>query len=178
MNCSEHGRLILAARRWLKREGYHVIVTEMATANSETPDALGLRASASALIECKVTRADFLSDSKKQFRKEPSWGMGSKRYYLCPEGLIAKDEVPDGWGLIYLCTHNRLRDVKGPAIQARNETAERRILISILRRIALNPPENVGVRLYATNFKTHKTTVGIHVTEYVPREEQHESEEG
>jgi hypothetical protein len=156
-----HARLVLAAARWLKRAGYPIVVTEMATSYQEVPDAIGLGAGGSTLIECKISRADFLSDSKKFFRVCPSSGMGAKRYYLCPANLIASDEVPEGWGLIYLCAHNRLRDIRGATEQPRNEGAKRAIFISILRRIAWNPPEGVGIKLYATTFKTQKTTVGI-----------------
>jgi hypothetical protein len=55
------------------------------------------------VVEAKATLADFYADRRKPFRLAPEEGMGSERYYLCPEGLIdpAKHTLPEGWGLLY-----------------------------------------------------------------------------
>lgn len=54
------------------------------------------------LVEAKVSRADFLADAKKPFRRDPATGVGKYRYYACPEGLIKPEELPPRWGLIYV----------------------------------------------------------------------------
>jgi hypothetical protein len=64
----------------------------------EQPDAIGWRYTwRSTLVECKASRADFLRDKRKPHRKLA--GMGMRRFYFAPPGLIRVDELPDGWGL-------------------------------------------------------------------------------
>ncbi len=93
--------------------------------NREIPDAIGwLRSGVSLLIECKASRGDFLSDAVKPSRRsgkvgvpgspaptapEPeikpprkTEGLGAYRFYLAPSGLLAPDEIPEGWGLLEL----------------------------------------------------------------------------
>jgi hypothetical protein len=93
--------------------------------NREIPDAIGwLRSGVSLLIECKASRGDFLSDAVKPSRRSgkasaPSSpaptapkpeiqpprkteGLGAYRFYLAPSGLLAPDEIPEGWGLLEL----------------------------------------------------------------------------
>ena len=46
-----------------------VVLSEQACVSGEMPDAIGWkRANHSVLVECKVTRADFLADRGKPFR--------------------------------------------------------------------------------------------------------------
>jgi hypothetical protein len=52
------------------------------------------------LVECKITRADFLADREKPFRRKPERGVGSERFYLAPSALIKLEELPAGWGLL------------------------------------------------------------------------------
>ena len=59
-----HDDLVESAARWLRKENY-IVITEMSDGVSEKPDAIGWRAgSETTLIECKVSRSDFLSDKK------------------------------------------------------------------------------------------------------------------
>ena len=74
---------------------------------SERVDAILYNSGASFLIETKISRSDFLADAKKPFRVDPSKGVGTYRYYACPEGLISVDELPEKWGLIYVPTGRR-----------------------------------------------------------------------
>ena len=55
------------------------------------------------LVECKVSRADFLADREKPFRQKPESGVGCERYYLAPRGLIRLQELRPGWGLLEVC---------------------------------------------------------------------------
>lgn len=55
---------------------------------------------ASAIYEVKVNRADFLADLAKPEKRHAYAALAEAVYYCCPEGLIAKNEVPDGFGLV------------------------------------------------------------------------------
>ena len=60
------------------------------------------------VVEAKASLSDFYSDRQKPFRQDPGDGMGSERYYLCPEGLIdPKRHDLHGWGLLYAVNHGR-----------------------------------------------------------------------
>jgi hypothetical protein len=97
-----HAQLVLLAEQWLRRR-YRcgVVLSEQSCAGGETPDVIGWKGKCrSVLVECKASRADFLADREKPFRKNPAQGMGCERFYLVPEGLLRKDELPKGWGLL------------------------------------------------------------------------------
>src|SRR3546814_6733254 len=80
--------------------GVGVISTELVCAGSvEQPEVIGVRSTCCAIIEVKVSRADFLADARKPERRQG--GLGLYRFYLCPENLITPDDLPPGWGLIY-----------------------------------------------------------------------------
>jgi len=95
-----HKELVEIAYRWLlKNAGVGIAFKELKSIDREIPDAIGFGAWKSVLIECKVSRSDFLSDKKKPHRAK---GMGNWRFYMCPKGLIKVDELPEKWGLIYV----------------------------------------------------------------------------
>lgn len=76
-------------------------MAELSTANTETPDVIGWHGNGgSILIECKVSRSDFLADKNKVFRRDEDLGMGDVRYFAAPIGLLCADEMPAGWGLV------------------------------------------------------------------------------
>src|ERR1700691_1139796 len=80
----KHSTLVAMGVRWLSRQ-CSVVLYEFATPAEENPDVIGWAPGAgSVLIECKLTRSDFLRDSSKVVRKNPRAGMGQRRYYLCP----------------------------------------------------------------------------------------------
>lgn len=120
-----HHDLCDIAQRWLKRphskggHGCQIAVTECRSGwSGEAPDAIGFRArgwlDGSVLVECKVSRADFLADAKKPHRT-PGRGLGVWRYYMCPEGMIDVEEIPEKWGLLYVGPRRRVRAVAGAA---------------------------------------------------------------
>lgn len=99
-----HNDLVIKAEKWLKSQGCGVVFRDpfkALTHSGEVPDAIGWRDSLSILIECKISRADFLADRKKRFRVEPEQGMGDWRFFLCPPDIITVDDLPAGWGLLY-----------------------------------------------------------------------------
>lgn len=139
-----HPELVTLAEKWLWRQGCGVVFAELSTlATPETPDAIGFRTTTSILVECKASRADFLADKNKPFRRDPSRGMGDWRFYMTPKGLVAKDELPEGWGLIEVGKSVR-RTHGGPKGNiwtsgqpfTSNKAAEQALLYSALRRLA------------------------------------------
>lgn len=104
-NVNPHGELCLRAERFLRSNGFSVAFHDRFRAWSnegELPDTLGFRNGVSCLIEVKCSRSDFLADKKKRFRVDPSKGMGDWRFYMCEPGIIAIEDLPDGWGLLYV----------------------------------------------------------------------------
>ena len=96
-----HAQLVERAVRWLRTYRCGVVLSEQACVRGEMPDAIGWkRAHHSVLVECKVTRAEFLADRGKPFRAKPEQGVGSERFYLTPPGLVKVEELPVGWGLL------------------------------------------------------------------------------
>lgn len=115
-----------------------VVVTERSTTNSpEIPDAIGWKSSRhSVLIECKASRADFRKDADKWFR-QAGLGMGQSRYYMAPLGMIPKEEVPPGWGLLEIVA-DRVKvtiDCKLLCMDEMRCWAEMPLLIAVVRRL-------------------------------------------
>lgn len=98
---SDHGRLVGLGARWLRKQGFAVVATELnALACMEIPDVVGFRAACSVVLEVKVSRADFFADAKKPHRQPGAPALGTYRFMLCPEGMVATSELPPGWGLL------------------------------------------------------------------------------
>jgi len=98
----DHGQLVEAGARWLHSIGCRVILKELRTYSSETPDVIGWRDGHSILVECKTSRADFLKDKQKWIRKNSEYGVGDWRVYLCEPEIIKPDDLPEGWSLVYV----------------------------------------------------------------------------
>ncbi len=97
-----HAQLVRLAEAWLRRcYRCGVILSEQSCSSGETPDVIGWKGKCrSVVVECKVSRADFLADAQKPWRKDPSIALGCERLYAVPAGLISCDELPPGWGLL------------------------------------------------------------------------------
>lgn len=147
----DHKKLVDAAYRWVLKNGScGVAFKELKTLSSyEEPDVIGFGAwGHSVLIECKASRSDFFADRKKSFRKDPSKGMGTRRFYCCPTGLLKKEDLPEGWGLIYVNEKLKATCVFKPLISNpdypshsipfshnKNIKAEHGLMYSALRRL-------------------------------------------
>jgi hypothetical protein len=123
---------------WLRRYRCGVVLSEQACASGEMPDAIGWKKKChSVLVECKVSRADFLADGAKPWRQQPETGVGCERYYLAPRGLIQMDELPRDWGLLEM--HGReIAAAKRSAKNLRSAVGfeyEMNLLLASLRRV-------------------------------------------
>ncbi len=137
----------LVDRAFLYLRGYFgspVVFKERKASITEQPDAIGFGGGkGSIVIECKASRTDFLADSKKPFRQKPEEGMGYRRYYMAPVGLLEPSEMPGGWGLLEVYEkRHRSRTVKvakdSEAFFQRNTIAEVDYLVSAIRRLNIS----------------------------------------
>jgi hypothetical protein len=135
-----HAQLVRKAVEWLRSYRCGVVLSEQACISGEMPDAIGWkRASHSVLVECKISRADFLADRCKSFRQKPELGVGSERLYLVPRALVRLDELPPGWGLLEY--HNRrvqmLRPSRKNLRSDEGFRCEMNLLLASLRRVEI-----------------------------------------
>jgi hypothetical protein len=135
-----HAALVRIAVDWLRRYRCGVVLSEQACVNGEMPDAIGWkRACHSVLVECKVSRADFVADRSKPFRQQAQIGVGNERFYLAPAGLIRAEELPQGWGLLEYRAR-KVMVVRRSKKDLRSEDgflAEMNLLLASLRRVEI-----------------------------------------
>lgn len=133
-----HAQLVERAVRWLRSYRCGVVLSEQACVSGEMPDAIGWkRANHSVLVECKVTRGDFLADRAKPFRQKAEQGVGSERFYMTPPSLVEVEELPLGWGLLEL-RRGRIEMVKASLKNLRTAVGfkyEMNLLLASLRRV-------------------------------------------
>lgn len=112
-----------------------MVLYEFGTAADENPDVIGWAAAAgSVLIECKLSRSDFLGDARKTVRKKPATGMGQRRYYLSPPDVIQVKDLPTKWGLLWAVKGEVILKREARGYPERNLVAEVGFLSSMLRR--------------------------------------------
>lgn len=133
---------------------YHYIAVELCTWDTESPDVWALGAWNTVIVEVKVSRSDFLADRKKRWRSDDAEKAcrqaGNLRWYLCPEGVIKPDELPEKWGLLYW-DGKRILPIVAPRPFENTGMADMKILASILRR------EGFPKRIY--NYRGARTTI-------------------
>jgi hypothetical protein len=152
---SPHSRLVDISEKWLlKTVGCGFVLRELrhGTGSLEIPDVLGIKAGmgvphGSILVECKVSRADFLADAKKGFRLRPESGVGAFRFYLSPACVINPEDLPERWGLVWVDGKGRAEQIVGPQgniwthsgidfhFSERDLAAEWGLMASALRRL-------------------------------------------
>lgn len=145
-----HDAQSVIGAKWLKRQGFSVVATELSALGCrEQADVIGFRSQCSVVIESKVSRADFLVDQKKPHRTDA--GIGLYRFYICPPGMIRVDELPARWGLLYADGKKVIEVVRpqgniwpgsgttignwGQFQHSPDLVAERNVLFSISRRL-------------------------------------------
>ncbi len=98
-----HTELVARAVKWLLGSAhcYVALGEPFSSMTYELPDAIGWKRGWSILVECKVSRGDYLRDKHKVARQRV--GMGQSRYFMTPKGLLRPEELPAGWGLLEVC---------------------------------------------------------------------------
>ncbi len=144
INHLNHHGLVNSGYRWLKKR-CGAMFKELTSVTVEVPDVIGFNSNGSFLLEAKASRADFLADRKKPFRKDPSKGMGDWRFYIVPEGMVRIEELPEMWGLLEVNSRGTARISHNPFGRGniyslwkrnlKNEVAERDVMYSALRRL-------------------------------------------
>jgi hypothetical protein len=135
-----HAQLVQKAVAWLRSYRCGVVLSEQACASGEMPDAIGWKGSChSVLVECKISRADFLADRDKPCRQKTQLGMGCERFYFTPGGLLNSKDLPAGWGLLEYrdrrisVLHPSAKDLRG----ATGFRHEMNLLLASLRRVEI-----------------------------------------
>ena len=136
MTTLTHEDLRKAAVRWLtnsKKCG--VVLSEMASAAGEIPDAIGWKYGFSYVVECKASRSDFHANKHKSHEREDT-GMGSHRYFLCaPEAVTVEDLAESDYGLLWIGESGNIRVKREPITRETNSKKEICMLTSALRRV-------------------------------------------
>lgn len=156
MPSEEHEKQSRLAAKWAKKQGFPIVATNLGSGRSrEKVDLIAFRSSCSLMIESKVSRSDFLADKKKPERY--LGGVGTYRFYVTPLNMITKDDLPSGWGLLYVDGNKVIEVVRPqgnlwPSFEIDSvrdwdsfkhevdPVAERSMLFSITRRLAQNKP--------------------------------------
>jgi hypothetical protein len=161
-----HAELVEIGRKCLTKT-CSVVITEIATSGEE-PDVIGWRGPHTVLIECKTSRSDFLADFNKPWRNDNDAGipgLGHARYYLCEPGVIKREELPPGWGLIHVVNgKTRMAHVAPHTFQTRNLQREAGILLSALRRLGQTSVAGISIKIYRSQTKC-KSTITIETDE-------------
>jgi hypothetical protein len=125
--------------RWAQGSGrYTVVMAELRTINLETPDIFAVKQGHhSVVIECKISRSDFLADKKKPHRVLNDLGMGDERYFAVPSGLVEPKDLPEGWGLLSV-EENFVRCLKESFTFTANKKAELSMVCSVMRRLEIS----------------------------------------
>jgi hypothetical protein len=135
-----HSQLVEKAVHWLRAYRCGVVLSEQACVSGEMPDAIGWkRVSHSVLIECKLSRADFLADRDKPFRLKQELGLGCERFYLTPPELLHLKELPPGWGLLEV-RKRKVEVIRRSARDLRTPDGfayEMNLLLASLRRVEI-----------------------------------------
>ena len=133
-----HARLVEMAEAWLRRSRCGIVLSEQGCSSGEMPDAIGWKGrNHSIVIECKMSRSDFLADAAKPWRTNPEIGLGCERYFAAPKGMLRPEEMPEGWGLLE-SQGRELKVVKKSKSKLRQPEGlmnEMNLLLASLRRV-------------------------------------------
>lgn len=151
---------------------YNYVAVELCTWDTENTDVWGLgNFCDSAIIEVKVSHADFKADQKKWHRGEVAENKGMQagrlRWYLCPEGIIKPDELPEKWGLLYW-NGKKIDIVVAPQPFENTGWADINILASLLRR------ENFPKKIF--NYRGAPSTIQPQTINGIPAREYYKKQ--
>jgi hypothetical protein len=81
--------------------------------------------------EVKVSRGDFLAEARKPDKQVRALELTHQSFFACPAGLIQREELPEGWGLVWVDERGRCRVVVGaPVREARPFTEDEVIYLA------------------------------------------------
>lgn len=137
--CCEGAKYIIqprAAELWQSQNMLSTV--ELVCYGTELTDVYATNRETSTIIEVKTSHADFLNDRKKYARSKEAetarHQLGNFRYYLCPEGVIKPEELPEGWGLLYWDGRKVSKIVPAPKVWETNHKYDMFVLCSIISR--------------------------------------------
>ena len=134
----DHEVLVEAAVGWLRSQRCGVVLSEQGCSSGEMPDAIGWKKkNHSIVVECKISRGDFLCDAEKPWRTNAEIALGCERYYMAPRGMIRENELPTGWGLLEFHSH-KTKLIKKSKRNLRQEEGfknEMNLLLASLARV-------------------------------------------
>ncbi|MGZ4788811.1 MAG: hypothetical protein ACXVZV_13130 [Terriglobales bacterium] len=134
-----HGQLVKVAEQWLRRYRCGIVLSEQQCSSGEMPDAIGWKEKCrSVVVECKVSRGDFLADRGKAWRLKPEIALGCERFYLSLRGIVRPEDLPKGWGLLEY-HERRVTMLVRPARESQRSPDglmnEMNLLLASLRRV-------------------------------------------
>lgn len=91
--------------------------------------------------EIKHSRSDFLSDMKKPDKWKSYLEVSEKLYYVCPEGVIKKEDVPKECGLIYQLSDKSFKTIKNA------KKGKGKLTLSIMMKMMLKMENNADIIL-------------------------------
>jgi len=131
-----HTQLVNKSAKWLKKHTENIIVPncsfviiEQKTTANEIADVIGFCSWASVKIEAKISVPDFKKEAKKKFKIREDSEMGNFRYFITPVNLIAIEDVPEKWGLLYF-ENDKITIAKKAITQNGNLISERSLLLT------------------------------------------------
>lgn len=140
----DHETLCEIGERWLRTRMncWVVIAATQKRGKGEEPDRLGFSRTmnCSVLIEAKASPEDFTADQRKPWRQDPQYGMGRRRVYIAPMGMIHFSNLPQGWLLLEVNDFGEIvKEIDGKAfgfVQHINaKSAEIRLLVHEIERL-------------------------------------------
>ena len=150
-------------------KAYKYIAVELNVTAVEHPDVWGYDGYSTVVIEVKTSHSDFLADKKKYWRNcEPEYQAGNARWYLCPEGIIKPEELPEGWGLLYW-DGKRINPIVGPTERLQGSHGDMRIMYSILFR------EKFPCKIY--DYRGTRSTIQPKTINGIPEKEFYKQKE-
>lgn len=112
-----HRHLKKIALHFLKSKVIDLVCNEVDFVNSYSiADAVGLnfKRKEVRVVEVKATKGDFVRDKKLFDEKTSYFYHAHYSYIMCPVGVIKPEEVPYGYGLLWVDDHDQVETVKNP----------------------------------------------------------------
>lgn len=112
-----HKRLKQVALKYLKEKITDLVCTEVPFGNAySVADAVGInfKREEVRVIECKSTKQDFIRDKKLFGQKTSYFYHAHYAYIMCPTNIIQPEEVPYGYGLLWVDEHDNVTMARKP----------------------------------------------------------------